>query len=125
MEKTICVDGQNIKFKATAATPRVYRQAFGRDIYMDLTKLYEDMKNDSDLSVDSLEIFENVAFCMYSQAEGKILKRETIESDMADWLDTFSTFSIYKVIPEIMDLWRVNNEQSVSPKNQAARQKDQ
>lgn len=125
MEKTIQIDGRDVMFKATAATPRVYRQAFGRDIYMDLTKLYEDMSKDSDLSVESLEIFENVAFCMYAQAEGKLLKRESVESDMESWLDTFSTFSIYRIIPEIMDLWRVNNEQTVSPKNQVARQKDQ
>lgn len=124
MEKTIVVDGQNIKFKATAGTPRVYRQAFGRDIYLDLTKLYEDMSKGTDLSANSLEIFENVAFCMYSQAEGKTLSRENVESEMSDWLDTFSTFSIYKIIPELMDLWRLNNETSVSPKNQATRPND-
>ena len=125
MEKTITIDGQNIKFKATASTPRVYRQAFGRDIYLDMTSLYEAMSKGEELSVSNLEAFENMAFCMYAQAEGIELKREIIEKEMTDWLDRFSTFSIYKIVPELMDLWRLNTEQTVKPKNQVARPKDQ
>lgn len=125
MEKSIEIDGKVVKFKATAATPRVYRQAFGRDIYLDLTTLYENIRKSDDLSVESLEIFENVAFCMNAQAEGRELKRENVETEMENWLDTFSTFSIYKIVPELMELWRINTEQSVQPKNQVARQNDQ
>ena len=79
MEKTICIDGQDYKFKATAATPRVYRLAFGRDIYLDANKLFEDMSSEQPMSVESLNAFENIAFCMNSQAEGRELKRESIE----------------------------------------------
>jgi len=116
MEKTIVIDDKEIKFKATASTPRVYRQAFGRDIYLDITNLYEELKKGETLSVNSLEIFENVAFCMAKQAEGVELKRESVEKMMEEWLDSFSTFSIYKVIPELMELWRLNTEQTITPK---------
>ena len=116
MEKTISIDGKEIKFKATAGTPRVYRQAFGRDIYLDLTSLYENIKADEELSVDSLEIFENVAFVMAMQGEGVAVTREKAPVLIDEWLDQFATFSIYKIIPEIMDLWRLNTEQTVKPK---------
>lgn len=125
MEKAISIDGMVVNFKATAATPRVYRQAFGRDIYLDMNRLFEEMSTDSDISMESLEAYENMAYCMNSQAEGRPLKRETIEEDMAEWLDQFATFSIYKIIPQLMDLWKLNTEQTVKPKNQPARQKDQ
>lgn len=124
MIKTIQIDGKEIQFKATAATPREYRRAFGRDIYIDLTTLYEDMKKGESLSVNSLEIFENLSFTMAMQAEGKAIERESVNKDMSEWLDQFDTFSIYKVVPQIMELWRLNTEQTSEPKNPPARPKD-
>ena len=124
MIKTIQIDGKEIQFKATAATPREYRRAFGRDIYIDLTTLYEDMKKGETLSVDSLESFENLSFIMAMQAEGKTIERETVNKDMSEWLDQFDTFSIYKVVPQIMELWRLNTEQMSEPKNPPARPSD-
>lgn len=114
-EKTIIIDNKEMKFKATAATPRVYRQAFGRDIYIDAKKLFT-VKADEDYSVDSLNAFENIAFCMNSQAEGRELKRESIEKDMEAWLEQFETFSIYRILPELIELWRLTNEQQSIPK---------
>ena len=124
MIKTIQIDGKEIQFKATAATPREYRRAFGRDIYIDLTTLYKDMEKGESLSVDSLEIFENLTFIMAMQAEGKAIERETVNNDMSEWLDQFDTFSIYKVVPQIMELCRLNTEQTSEPKNPPARPKD-
>lgn len=118
MIKTIEIDGKAVEFKATASTPRVYRQAFGRDIYLDLTTLYEAISKDEPLSIEALETYENISFVMAMQAEGKELRRESIEKDMENWLDQFSTFSIYQVVPQIMELWRLNTEQSSELKNQ-------
>lgn len=124
MIKTIQIDGKEIQFKATAATPRVYRQAFGRDIYIDLTTLYEEMEKGETLSVASLETFENLSFTMAMQSEGKTINRETVNEDMSEWLDQFETFSIYRVVPQIMELWRLNTEQTSEPKNPHARPSD-
>ena len=123
MIKTIQIDGKEIQFKATAATPREYRRAFGRDIYIDLTTLYEEMEKGETLSVASLETFENLSFTMAMQAEGKAIERETANKEMSEWLDQFETFSIYKVVPQIMELWRLNTEQTSEPKNPPARPK--
>ena len=115
MEKTITIDGKEMKFKATAATPRVYRQAFGRDLFVDTKKLFT-VQTDEDFSADSLNAFENIAYCMNSQAEGRELKRDSIEKEMDEWLDQFETFSIYKILPQLIELWRITNEQTSTPK---------
>ncbi len=125
MEKTISVDGRELKLKATASTPRVYRQAFGRDIFVDIKSLLAGLSADADVSVEYLNAFENIAYCLNAQAEGKELKRETLEKDMEEWLDQFETFSIYHIFPQIMDLWRLTNEQTVEPKNPLAQPSDQ
>lgn len=125
MEKTITIDGRDLVFKATASTPRVYRQAFGRDIFVDISNIIAGYNSNLDLPVEVLDAFENIAYCLNAQAEGKTLKRETIEKDMEEWLDQFDTFSIYHIFPEIMELWRLNREQTVEPKNPPARQSDQ
>ena len=38
MEKTINIDGKEVRLRATAAVPRLYRIKFGRDIMQDLSK---------------------------------------------------------------------------------------
>ena len=125
MEKTICIDGRDLKFKATASTPRVYRQAFGRDIFVDISSIIAGYNSNLDLPVECLNAFENIAYCLNAQAEGKKLNRETLEEDMTEWLDQFETFSIYHIFPEIMELWRLTREQTVEPKNPQARPSDQ
>ena len=125
MEKTICIDGKELLFKATASTPRVYRQAFGRDIFVDISSIIAGYNSNLDLPVECLNAFENIAYCLNAQAEGREIKRESIEKDMEEWLDQFETFSIYHIFPEIMELWRLNREQTVEPKNPLAQPSDQ
>lgn len=62
----------------------------------------------------SLELFENIAYVMAKHADPKI--PDTPE----EWLDEFSTFSIYQVLPEIIKLWGLNVESQVKAKNQLA-----
>src|SRR5699024_8817379 len=63
--KTIEIDGKQVKFKASAAVPRLYRVKFGRDIYKDLRMLEKSVgDNDEDASnmdLFSLELFEDLA----------------------------------------------------------------
>lgn len=125
MEKTILIDGRELKFKATASTPRVYRQAFGRDLFVDINSLIAGISAEADIPVDCLDAFENIAFCLNMQAEGVKLERENIEEKMSEWLDQFETFSVYHIFPKLMELWRANTEQTVEPKNPQARQTDQ
>lgn len=124
MEKTISIDNKEFKFKATADTPRVYRHAFGRDIYIDTQKLFAEYFSEKELSADSLDIVENIAFCMNAQAEGRKLNRETIEEDMSEWLSQFEMFSIYRILSKLIELWNLNTKQTIKPKKEPARQSD-
>jgi hypothetical protein len=106
LEKTIEISGKPVKFRSSAAIPRIYRLKFRRDIFKDLSKLeksYQARAKDSeDFEIDDLEIFENVAYIMAYHANPSIPK--TID----EWLDQFEMFSIYQVLPEILELWGSN-----------------
>ncbi len=118
LRKTVNIDGQDVPFQASAATPRYYRAKFNRDIYRDLEKLegsYKDRtEDDIELEIEDLEIFENVAYIMAYQAN------PTIPATIESWLDQFEMFSIYQVLPEIMELWGKNMQsEAVAKKNTA------
>lgn len=113
--KTITIDGQEVTFKASAAIPRIYRLRFHRDVYRDLAQLQKategvDPENSS-LDNLSLEIFENIAYVMAHHADP-----ENVPKTPEEWLDSFNTFSIYQVLPEIIDLWGLNTRQDVTAK---------
>lgn len=103
--KTIAICGQPVRFCASAATPRLYRLKFKRDIFADMQKLTKDFQErnaGTDLAVESLEIFENVAYIMAFQAD------RTIPDTIDQWLDQFEMFSIYEVLGELVQLWGDN-----------------
>ena len=111
--KTIAICGQPVRFCASAATPRLYRLKFKRDIFADmqkLTKEFQERNAGTDLAVESLEIFENVAYIMAFQADRSI--PDTIDQ----WLDQFEMFSIYEVLGELVQLWGDNLFTSASAK---------
>lgn len=101
--KKIEIDGQQVAFKASAAIPRIYRLKFQRDIYRDLNALEKSLgssdEENSNLDLFSLEMFENIAFVMAKHADASI--PDTPE----EWLDGFNTFSIYQVLPKLIELW--------------------
>lgn len=116
MEKVIEIDGKEIKFRATAAIPRLYRIKFGRDIMKDMQDIQKAMeKSDKEpIPMKMLEVFENVAYLMAKHANPD-MEVKTVE----DWLDGFDTFSIYVVFPQLLELWRANNQTLVNPKKKA------
>lgn len=113
-EKTVDINGKKVKFKSSAAIPRLYRIMFKRDIFSDISKLessYSDSNEEnSSLKVEDLTIFENVAYLMAKHADPSI--PDTIE----EWLEEFEMFSIYQILPEILELWGSNLETSVQAK---------
>lgn len=106
LKKEIEIDGRMVPFRASATVPRLYRAQFKRDIFKDLMKLESTMKeNDAEASgmqIEDLEMFENVAYIMAKHADPN--QPNTPE----EWLDQFDTFSIYQVLPEILELWNTN-----------------
>ena len=116
MTKVVEIDGKKVPFKASAAIPRIYRVKYGRDIFKDLMKLEKALNDnsaeDSNLDLFSLETFENIAYLMAKHAD------PSLPDSAEEWLDEFSVFSIYQVLPEIIELWGLNAQtQSSAKKN--------
>ena len=114
MTKNIEIDGKAVAFKASAAIPRIYRIKFHRDIYKDLRTLEKavgkNSEDESGLDLFSLEMFENIAYIMAKHAD------PSIPDNPEDWLDGFNTFSIYQVLPQIIELWGLNVQTDVQSK---------
>lgn len=124
MDRIIRIDGKDVKFRATARTPRLYRGLVGRDMIQDMEKLKtafnkaakvsddasDEEKRDAQLSMIDLEIFENIAFVMAKHANPDI----TASAD--EWLDQFQMFSVYQILPELLKLWAINTATTSTPK---------
>lgn len=114
MVKNIEIDGKQVAFRASAAIPRIYRMRFQRDIYKDLAALEKAIGDNTEevskLDMFSLEMFENIAYIMAKHADPGI--PDTPE----EWLDAFNTFSIYQVLPKIIELWGLNVRTDVEAK---------
>lgn len=117
--KKIEIDGQEVEFRASAAVPRMYRIKFGRDIYKDLRMLEKSVgdndEDDSGLDMFSLELFEDLAWCMAKHANPK-----DVPSEPDEWLEQFNTFSIYQILPALIDLWGLNVQTEVEARKNLA-----
>lgn len=117
VRKEIEIDGKVVPFKASGATPLIYRRLFGRDMFKDMSRLadsapeetYREKDGGSEFSIEDLSLFENVSYCMAKQADSGV-------PDMEEWYDQFEVFSIYSVLPELIDLWRMNQMTDVESK---------
>lgn len=113
LKKTIEIDGKQVTFKASAAVPRIYRIKFGRDLFVDLQQIAKSTKekgkgkrkNESEIPIEDLSMFEQVAYTMARHADPT-----AVPDDIIDWLEQFSTFSIYQILPAILELWNLNEQ---------------
>lgn len=120
IKKNITVDGIEVPFKASAAVPRLYRLKFHRDIYKDFAALQTNVKEgdeeNSTLDIESLEVFENIAFVMAKHADP-----ENVPDNPDDFLEQFNTFSIYEILPQLIELWGLNTATQVESKKNIAK----
>lgn len=137
MKKTVIINGIECKLKSSAAIPRIYRLRFGRDIFVDMAKLqkqisaqeklvkelreqaeaegkeFDEEEIGSSLPINSLEMFENIAFLMHKHGD------PSQPSDIEEWLEQFETFDIYEILPEILEMWNLENRQLSTPKKKS------
>lgn len=74
-------------------------------------KTNEDTREESsNLDMFSLEMFENITFVMAKHADA------SIPNTPEEWLDGFNTFSIYRVLPQLIELWGLNVQTDVEAK---------
>lgn len=109
-----------VAFKASAAIPRIYRLKFQRDIYKDLALLEKSIgdgkEESSNLDMFSLVMFEK--YCFYYGKAMRPVHPDTPE----EWLDNFNTFSIYQVLPQLIELWGLNIKTDVEAKKNFVQQ---
>ena len=111
MEKTVTIDGKEVRLKATAALPIRYKSQFGRDFFSDILKLLKLFPlKDLDLDKDEVdhnalkyidhvdfEVFYNLIWTMAKNADKSIPDPET-------WFDQFAIFSLEDVLPDLFEL---------------------
>ena len=114
------IDGKEVTFKASAAVPRLYRIKFGRDIYKDLRQLEksvgENDEDNSNLDLFSLEMFEDLAWLMARHADPA-----KVPDSPEEFLDQFNTFSIYQILPQLIELWGLNVQTEVESRKNLAK----
>ncbi|MGN0607023.1 MAG: hypothetical protein ACI4JM_10920, partial [Oscillospiraceae bacterium] len=96
---------------------------FHRDIYKDFASLQTDVKEgdkeNSGLDIESLEVFENIAFIMAKHADP-----DNVPDSPNEFLEQFNTFSIYEILPQLIELWGLNTATQVESKKNIARLTD-
>lgn len=102
MEKTILIDGKEITFKSTGATPLRYKSQFGEDFFATVSKMHVLSNLKGGLTLKKMEqidfeSFYNIAWTMAKTADPKI-------SDPITWLDNFDSFPIIDIIAELTEL---------------------
>lgn len=125
MEKVILLGNKEYRMRASALIPRLYRIKFGRDMVRDMNQLRqsfekatrlspdatEEERQDAQLSVLDLTLFENVAYIMVKHAG------EDVPDSPDDWLDSIDgVLSIYEILPAILELWQLNQQTTSIPK---------
>jgi hypothetical protein len=117
MEKTIRIGNEDIRFKATARTPLLYRTLLKRDLFKDIGKLrsfYEDVGDKevdiSEVDTEMVNIIQMMAYAMAKTADS------SVTSDYGEWLDGFDPFSMYPVMNDIVALWTANLSQTAQAK---------
>ena len=114
MERIVNVGGKAVRMRASALIPRLYRFKFGRDLIKDMTQLEAsynkvatlpddasgEERRAAQLSALDLTIFENVAWAMCKSAD------PGTPDNPDEWLDSIDgVFSVYEVLPQILELW--------------------
>ena len=120
--------GTDRKLKMSAATPRIYRAKFGKDIIVQMDAMYERLSNEGkkkdeekkDDSVsftpEELEMMENLIFVCNRQAEPEQ------PEDIFEWLASFEIGAITGTYGTIMKMWEDNLHQTSTSKKKTAGQ---
>ncbi len=122
IERTIQIDGKDVRLRSSAMLPRIYRVKFGRDLFKDFNDLKNDFGDNGDngggstISTSNLEVFENIAYAMAWHADPGT-------PDIEEWLEQFNIFSIYEVMPVIVTMWNASLKTSVQPKKKSRRRR--
>jgi hypothetical protein len=103
MEKTLIIDGKEVRFKSTGATALRFKAQFRQDFMKEILKLQSLTKiNPENFEPDDLrdldfEVFYNLIWVLAKTANPSI-------PDPITWLDQFDEFPMMEILPELQDM---------------------
>jgi hypothetical protein len=103
MEKTLVIDGKEVRFKSTGATALRYKAQFRKDYMAEILKLNGISKiNPKKFEPEEIrgldfEVFYNIIWVMAKTADPSIPEPIT-------WLDQFDEFPMLDIIPELQEM---------------------
>lgn len=147
MSKTIIIGDREIEFKASAATPILYKRAFKQDLTQELAsyaknykeaKRLQDKLNDEALespeerlaavtsspefmtmTASASELFPKLAYIMYLEAneEQRNIFGKLSEEHFIMWLSGFEPQDLQSHYSEFMQIWNGNMKSTSKQKN--------
>lgn len=97
---------------ANARVPRLYRNMFGTDMMLDMEALTKAASKGETIPPKVLTIFENVAWIFLKEGG------EDVGNNPDEWLENLDgMFSVYEVLPQIVELWKLNTQTTSTPCN--------
>lgn len=109
MEKTIILDGKEVRLKVHAGCQRMYKMQFRRDLIRDLYKLNELEKYVKDGQVEANdEIIAQIDFELFSDLLWLFAKAgdKSIPAPL-EWEERFTSIPIRETLPIVMELLTV------------------
>lgn len=101
MEKTINVCGKDVVFKSSGSLPLRYKMQFKKDFFADIINLEKSYSDNSKTEINfdefDSEIVYNICWTLAKIADNCI-------PSPLEWLDTFDSFPLMDILPEIQDL---------------------
>ncbi|WP_439818371.1 hypothetical protein [Weissella paramesenteroides] len=110
MEKTITIDGRDVKLISSGATPIIYKNAFSRDFFADLgrfLKIAETAnKSKKGQEMDALlPLFENGDIAiMYNFVWVYAKNADMGLKPLDEWLAGFAEFPMFDFLGDVMEL---------------------
>lgn len=125
--------GTDHKLKMSAATPRIYRAKFGKDVIVQMDAMYERLSNEGkkkdeekkdkekkgdsvSFTPEELEMMENLIFVCNRQAEPEQ------PEDIFEWLASYEIGAITGTYGTIMKMWEDNLHQTSRSKKKTVGQ---
>lgn len=112
MEATVKIDGRDVRFKATAAVPLLYRRKFNRDLIRDVAAAAA--AKDEHKAEESMGAIERMAYIMAYHADPS-----AVPDSLEEWAATMSPMAMFSISPIIMALWSGNLKQLEESKKKA------
>jgi len=125
MYKTIELGGKPLELQSNAATPRVYRSIFNRDLFKDFTAIDTEALG-AGSSLETLDLIKRLAFTLNIQAtrEFRSYYGKLSEVDFVEWLSQYEDEEFYdsEKLIDIIAVWQKSAKTSSEAKNQVSPQ---